>query len=79
LKTAAIAAWALSYLGRQARTAAAKQSFSVLKRPPPNYEGHIPLTTIEQGAMAVSAALGSLWNPYRGGPETGNHIRRLFG
>ncbi|KAI9879917.1 MAG: Ubiquinone biosynthesis protein [Pleopsidium flavum] len=42
------------------------KSFSVLNRPPPNYEGHVPLTTIERGALAIGSAVGSLTNPRRG-------------
>ncbi|OJJ43429.1 hypothetical protein ASPZODRAFT_103409 [Penicilliopsis zonata CBS 506.65] len=40
--------------------------FSVLNRPQPNYPGHIPLTFIERGALAVGSAVGSLINPRRG-------------
>lgn len=43
------------------------RSFSVLNRPPPNYEGHVPLNKLEKGALAVGSAFGSLFNPYRGG------------
>ncbi|KAJ5632926.1 hypothetical protein N7490_009265 [Penicillium lividum] len=39
--------------------------FSVLNRPPPNYPGHVPLTTVERGALAVGSAIGSLINPRR--------------
>ncbi|KAL1972296.1 hypothetical protein VTN31DRAFT_7515 [Thermomyces dupontii] len=42
------------------------RSFSVLNRPPPNYPGHVPLTCVERGALAVGSALGSLLNPRRG-------------
>lgn len=41
--------------------------FSVLDRPPPNYEGHVPLTLIEKGALAVGSAITSLFNPRRSG------------
>ncbi|CAG8936186.1 unnamed protein product [Penicillium salamii] len=41
------------------------RSFSVLNRPAPNYPGHVPLTTIERGALAIGSALGSLVNPRR--------------
>ena len=41
------------------------QRFSVLNRPAPNYQGHIPLTTIERGALAIGSAFGSLLDPYR--------------
>lgn len=39
--------------------------FSVLNRPPPNYPGHVPLTLLERGALAIGSAFGSLNNPYR--------------
>lgn len=45
--------------------------FSVLNRPQPNYPGHIPLTTIERGALAIGSALGSLVNPRRAGMSPG--------
>ncbi|CAI7590161.1 unnamed protein product [Penicillium manginii] len=41
------------------------RSFSVLNRPKPSYPGHVPLTTIERGALAIGSALGSLVNPRR--------------
>lgn len=41
------------------------RSFSVLNRPPPNYPGHVPLTRLERGALAIGSAIGSLVNPYR--------------
>lgn len=41
------------------------RTFSVLNRPPPNYPGHVPLTTLERGALAIGSAFGSLANPYR--------------
>ena len=44
-----------------------RRPFSVLNRPPPNYEGHIPLTRIERGALAVGSAVMSLLDPSRGG------------
>lgn len=44
-----------------------KRPFSVLNRPPPNYEGHVPLTTIERGTLAVGSAVISLFNPRRAG------------
>lgn len=43
------------------------RSFSVLNRPPPKYPGHVPLTFVERGALAVGSAVGSLLNPRRGG------------
>ncbi|EPS26651.1 Ubiquinone biosynthesis protein coq4 [Penicillium oxalicum] len=41
------------------------RSFSILNRPKPNYPGHVPLTTIERGALALGSAFGSLINPRR--------------
>ena len=43
------------------------RSFSVLNRPPPKYEGHVPLTNLERGALAAGSAVLSLLNPRRGG------------
>lgn len=43
------------------------RSFSVLNRPEPKYPGHVPLTLVERGALAVGSAVGSLLNPRRGG------------
>ena len=44
-----------------------KQTFSVLHRPSPNYNGHVPLTILERGAIAAGSAIMSLVNPRRGG------------
>ncbi|RMZ78385.1 hypothetical protein DV738_g3876, partial [Chaetothyriales sp. CBS 135597] len=41
------------------------RSFSVLNRPQPNYEGHVPLTTTERVALAAGSAITSLLDPYR--------------
>lgn len=43
------------------------RTFSVLSRPPPNYEGHVPLTRVERVGLAVGSAVMSLLNPRRGG------------
>lgn len=43
------------------------RGFSVLNRPPPNYEGHIPLTRIERLGLAAGSGLMSFLNPRRGG------------
>ncbi|KAK4181214.1 coenzyme Q biosynthesis protein Coq4-domain-containing protein [Triangularia setosa] len=40
--------------------------FSSLTRPPPNYPGHVPLTTLEKAALAIGSGLISLKNPRRG-------------
>ena len=58
----------------QQNTTTITRHFSILNRPPPNYPGHVPLTRIERGALAIGSAVGSLLNPRRGGtlccPET---------
>ncbi|ESZ97795.1 putative Coenzyme Q (ubiquinone) biosynthesis protein Coq4 [Sclerotinia borealis F-4128] len=41
-------------------------NFSVLNRPPPKYEGHVPLKIPEKLALGIGSALISLWNPRRG-------------
>ncbi len=43
------------------------RSFSVLTRPFPNYEGHVPLNIFERGALAAGSAMISLVNPRRAG------------
>jgi ubiquinone biosynthesis protein COQ4 len=43
------------------------RSFSVLNRPPPNYEGHIPLTVAERLGLALGSGLGSFIDPRRAG------------
>jgi len=44
--------------------------FSVLNRPSPNYEGHIPLTVTERLGLAIGSGLGSFLDPRRGGTYT---------
>lgn len=51
---------------RSTRTRDAR-SFSVLNRPPPNYEEHIPLTITERLGLAVGSGLGSFLDPRRAG------------
>ncbi|KAG6061511.1 Ubiquinone biosynthesis protein [Claviceps sp. LM77 group G4] len=41
------------------------RQFSVLHRPPPNYPGHVPLTTTERLVMAIGSSAMALINPYR--------------
>ena len=41
------------------------RSFSILNRPHPNYPGHVPLTYLERGALAIGSAIYSLRDPYR--------------
>ena len=48
-------------------TIASARPFSVLNRPPPNYEGHVPLNAFERGTLAAGSAVMSLVNPRRGG------------
>jgi hypothetical protein len=43
------------------------RAFSVLNRPPPNYEGHVPLTLVERTALAVGSGVMAYLNPRRGG------------
>lgn len=45
----------------------ASRRFSVLNRPPPNYPGHVPLTTIERAGLAVGSGIMSFFDPYRHG------------
>lgn len=45
----------------------ATRPFSVLNRPAPNYEGHVPLNFFERTALAAGSAVMSLMNPSRGG------------
>jgi ubiquinone biosynthesis protein COQ4 len=44
---------------------AQRRTFSVLNRPPPNYPGHVPLTSLERIGLAVGSAFTSLIDPYR--------------
>ena len=46
------------------------KSFSVLHRPSPKYEGHVPLNTFERVTLAAGSAVMSLMNPRRGGMST---------
>jgi hypothetical protein len=48
-------------------TPTSSRAFSVLSRPPPSYDGHIPLTRIERGALALGPAPGAVANPRRAG------------
>jgi ubiquinone biosynthesis protein COQ4 len=41
--------------------------FSLLKRPTPSYEGHIPLTVVERLSLAFGSGIGSFVDPRRGG------------
>ncbi|RFU28138.1 hypothetical protein B7463_g8199, partial [Scytalidium lignicola] len=43
----------------------ASRRFSILNRPPPSYEGHVPLTRVEKAGLAVGSAVMSLFNPRR--------------
>ncbi|KAF1958637.1 coenzyme Q biosynthesis protein-like protein Coq4 [Byssothecium circinans] len=45
---------------------ASSRCFSVLNRPPPNYEGHIPLTRTERLGLALGSGLMSFLDPRRG-------------
>jgi hypothetical protein len=41
--------------------------FSILNRPTPSYEGHIPLTIVERLGLAFGSGIGSFVDPRRGG------------
>ncbi|KAF2405221.1 ubiquinone biosynthesis protein coq4, mitochondrial [Trichodelitschia bisporula] len=49
----------------RANPLAGQRTFSVLNRPTPNYEGHVPLTPIERGALAISSAIWCFFDPTR--------------
>ena len=46
---------------------ASARGFSVLNRPPSQYRGHVPLNTLERGALAAGSAIISVLNPRRAG------------
>ncbi|KAF6233675.1 hypothetical protein HO173_008232 [Letharia columbiana] len=46
--------------------ARSSRPFSVLNRPPPRYEGHVPLNAFERVTLAAGSAVMSLMNPRRG-------------
>lgn len=43
------------------------RSFSILNRPSPNYEGHVPLTTMERVVLGAGAGIAALLNIRRHG------------
>ena len=43
------------------------KAFSVLSRPPPKYDGHVPLTALEKAALGIGSAVGAFLNPHRAG------------
>lgn len=43
------------------------RSFSVLNRPSPTYEGHVPLTVTERLGLALGSGVGSFIDPRRAG------------
>jgi ubiquinone biosynthesis protein COQ4 len=45
----------------------ALRTFSVLNRPQPNYDGHVPLTAVERLALGVGSSVMAYLNPRRGG------------
>ena len=69
LETASRKLFALPPLIRVTTTPSTR-SFSVLNRPPPNYQGHVPLNAFERGTLAAASAVLSLMNPRRGGRFT---------
>jgi ubiquinone biosynthesis protein COQ4 len=46
---------------------AAARPFSVLHRPKPNYDGHVPLAPLERAALAVGSGVMAFLNPRRAG------------
>ena len=68
-QTTSVAARSLYQSGRADKTPkyahSQRRSFSVLNRPPPNYPGHVPLTSLERVGLAVGSAVTSLIDPYR--------------
>ncbi|KAH6665865.1 ubiquinone biosynthesis protein coq-4 [Plectosphaerella plurivora] len=46
-------------------SSSSSRQFSVLNRPPPNYPGHVPLTTIERGALAIGSMVTAFFDPTR--------------
>lgn len=48
------------------------RAFSVLNRPPPKYEGHVPLTWWERAGLVVGSGIGSFLDPRRGGNDNSN-------
>ncbi|KJR86919.1 ubiquinone biosynthesis protein coq4 [Sporothrix schenckii 1099-18] len=60
------------------------RAFSVLNRPPPQYDGHVPLTLMEKGALTLGSAIGAFLDPKRadliatlGEVSAGPVVRRL--
>jgi ubiquinone biosynthesis protein COQ4 len=45
--------------------------FSVLNRPKPNYEGHVPLAPLERAALAIGSGVMAFMNPRRAGKPLG--------
>ena len=56
-------------LSRTLQLPASYRCFSVLNRPPPNYEGHVPLTRTERLGLALGSGLWSFIDPRRGGAQ----------
>jgi ubiquinone biosynthesis protein COQ4 len=53
--------------GQQLIAPTCVRSFSILDRPAPKYEGHVPLTRTEKAVLAVGSAVITLFDPRRGG------------
>jgi hypothetical protein len=41
--------------------------FSVLSRPKPNYDGHVPLAPLERATLAIGSGIMAYMNPRRAG------------
>ncbi|KAL2758456.1 hypothetical protein ACRALDRAFT_1055348 [Sodiomyces alcalophilus JCM 7366] len=63
-RTACIACLSSPQSSRRPTTDSSRY-FSVLDRPPPNYPGHVPLTTLERTSLAIGSGIMSLIDPRR--------------
>ncbi|KND89331.1 Ubiquinone biosynthesis protein coq4, mitochondrial [Tolypocladium ophioglossoides CBS 100239] len=52
--------------------------FFVPNRPPPKYDGHVPLTNVEKVALGIGAATGAFLNPHRAGECPVSSSRRKY-
>jgi hypothetical protein len=69
---------AASLATSRAQTRVDARPFSVLNRPAPSYEGHVPLTPTERLGLALGSGLGSFLNPRRGGIFATPYVRCVW-
>jgi len=62
-----VAAASTQFASRALLLPASYRCLSILNRPPPNYEGHVPLTRLERFGLAVGSGVLSFLDPRRGG------------